>query len=99
MIAATWPARIRVNDPSPEAHERPRGRRAAEQRDELAAISSMGSSPEPAAPAYRRLRMHQRDRQVLGAGMNCSESEGAPSCGGQMATARWKAGLGRLASR
>jgi hypothetical protein len=41
--------------------------------------SSMGSSPEPAVPAYRRLRMHRKRPQVLGGDLNCSES--TPSAG------------------
>ena len=41
-----------------------------------------------------------RDRQVLGTGLNCSEPAGcALAAGGQMARARWKAGLERLGSR
>src|SRR5215467_10217591 len=36
----------------------------------------MGSSPEPSVPAYRRLRMHRKRPQVLGADLNRSESEG-----------------------
>ena len=36
--------------------------------------SSMGSSPEPAVPAYRRLRLHRKRPQVLGVDLNCSES-------------------------
>src|ERR1700750_2977202 len=36
-------------------------------------MSSMGSSPEPAVPAYRRLRMFRKRPQVLGADLNCSE--------------------------
>src|SRR5262249_10274860 len=36
--------------------------------------SSMGSSPEPAVPAYSRLRMHWKLPQVLGAALNRSES-------------------------
>jgi hypothetical protein len=48
---------------------------AAEQRDELAsARSSMGSPPEPALPAYRRLRMLRKRPQVFGAALNRSES-------------------------
>ena len=39
--------------------------------------SSMGSSPEPAVPAYRRLRMRWKRPQVLGVDLNCSESGGA----------------------
>src|SRR5262245_39394884 len=35
--------------------------------------SSMGSSPEPAVPAYRRLRMPRKHPQVLGADLNRSE--------------------------
>src|SRR5262249_56005630 len=37
--------------------------------------SSMGSSPEPAVPAYRRLRMPRKRPQVLGADLKCSESQ------------------------
>src|SRR5262249_33947093 len=37
-------------------------------------MSSMGSSPEPAVPAYRRLRMPRKRPQVLGVDLNCSES-------------------------
>src|SRR5215469_13381709 len=36
--------------------------------------SSMGSSPEPVVPAYRRLRMPRKHPQVLGADLNRSES-------------------------
>ena len=36
--------------------------------------SSMGSSPEPAVPAYSRLRMSQKRPQVLGLALNRSES-------------------------
>src|SRR5262249_35320980 len=36
--------------------------------------SSMGSSPEPAEPAYRRLRMPRKRPQVLGVDLNRSES-------------------------
>jgi hypothetical protein len=36
--------------------------------------SSMGSSPEPAVPAYSRLRMPRKHPQVLGVDLNCSES-------------------------
>jgi hypothetical protein len=34
----------------------------------------MGSSPEPAVPVYRRLRMPWKRQQVLGADLNRSES-------------------------
>src|SRR5262245_26208785 len=36
--------------------------------------SSMGSSPEPAVPAYSRLRMRRKRPQVLGVDLNRSES-------------------------
>jgi hypothetical protein len=36
--------------------------------------SSMGSSPEPAVPAYRRLRLPRKRPQVLGPDLNSSES-------------------------
>ena len=36
--------------------------------------SSMGSSPEAAVPAYRRLRLPRKRSQVLGADLNRSES-------------------------
>src|SRR5262245_66384874 len=36
--------------------------------------SNMGSSPEPAVPAYRRLRMHRKLPQVLGVDLKSSES-------------------------
>jgi hypothetical protein len=36
----------------------------------------MGSSPEPAVPAYRRLRMPWKRPQVLGVDLNRSESRG-----------------------
>src|SRR6516165_9397358 len=36
--------------------------------------SSMGSSQEPAVPAYSRLRMHRKRPQVLGVDLNRSES-------------------------
>src|SRR5262245_11490648 len=39
-------------------------------------VSSMGSPPEPAVPAYRRLRMPWKRPQVLGADLNRSESRG-----------------------
>jgi hypothetical protein len=39
--------------------------------------SSMGSSPEPAMPAYSRLRMPRKRPQVLGADLNRSESSQA----------------------
>jgi hypothetical protein len=47
------------------AAERPRGRHATEQRKELASPEVehgllAGSSPEPAVPAYRRVRMHRK---------------------------------------
>ena len=35
--------------------------------------SSMGSPPEPAVPAYRRLRMPRKHPQVLGVDLNCSD--------------------------
>jgi hypothetical protein len=35
--------------------------------------SSMGSSPEPAVPAYRRLSMPWKQPQVLGIDLKCSE--------------------------
>src|SRR5262249_21102412 len=35
--------------------------------------SSMGSSPEPAVPAYRKLSMSRKRREVLGGDLNCSE--------------------------
>jgi len=37
----------------------------------------MVSPPEPAVPAYRTLRLPRKHRQVLGLGLNCSESKGA----------------------
>src|SRR5258708_949194 len=37
-------------------------------------MSSMGSSPEPAVPAYRRVRVFRKLPQVLGADLNRSES-------------------------
>ena len=42
--------------------------------------SSMGSSPEPAVPAYRRLRMPRKRPQVLGADLNRSESRRRAAC-------------------
>jgi hypothetical protein len=39
--------------------------------------SGMGSSPEPAVPAYRRLRMARKRPQVLGVDLNRSESSQA----------------------
>jgi hypothetical protein len=39
--------------------------------------SSMGSSPEPAVPAYRRLRMPWKRPQVLEVALNRSESNAA----------------------
>jgi len=38
-------------------------------------MSSMGSPPEPAVPAYRRLRMPRKRPQVLGVDLNRSESK------------------------
>jgi hypothetical protein len=38
--------------------------------------SSMGSSPEPAVPAYSSLRMSRKRLQVLGVDLNRSESSG-----------------------
>src|SRR5262249_37186268 len=38
-------------------------------------MPSMGSSPEPAVPAYRRLRMLRKHPQVLGTDLNRSDSE------------------------
>jgi hypothetical protein len=38
--------------------------------------SSMGSPPEPAVPAYRRLRMPRKRPEVLGVDLNRSESIG-----------------------
>jgi hypothetical protein len=58
-------------------HERPRGRRAAEQGEELASLrSGMGSPPEPAVPAYRRLRIRGRSfgrkrRRIASRSDNC----------------------------
>jgi hypothetical protein len=43
-------------------------------------MSSMGSPPEPAVPAYRRLRMPGSARQVLGVDLNRSESSRQPAC-------------------
>jgi len=37
-------------------------------------------SPEPAVPAYRRLRMHRKRPQVLGVDLNRSESTRQPAC-------------------
>src|SRR5262249_47253389 len=42
-------------------------------------VSSMGSSPEPAVPAYRRLRMLRKRPQVLGLALNRSDTGRAPS--------------------
>jgi hypothetical protein len=39
-------------------------------------VSSMGSPPEPAVPAYRRLRMPRKRPQVLGLDLNRSERAG-----------------------
>src|SRR5215467_415921 len=36
--------------------------------------SGMGSSPEPAVPAYSKLRVPRKQPQVLGVDLNCSES-------------------------
>jgi hypothetical protein len=41
---------------------------------------SMGSPPEPAVPAYRRLRMPRKHPQVLGAVLNRSESKRRAAC-------------------
>src|SRR5262249_538670 len=41
---------------------------------------SMGSSPEPAMPAYRRLRMPRKRLKVLGVDLNRSESSRQPAC-------------------
>jgi len=58
--------------------ERPRGRRAAEKRDELASsYVEHGLPPKPAVPAYRRLRMARKRSQVLGVDLNRSESSQA----------------------
>jgi putative SOS response-associated peptidase YedK len=57
-----WPISTRVNKP---------------ENDDPSILdprSGMGSSPEPAVPAYRRLRMHRKCPQVLGADLNRSES-------------------------
>ena len=67
--------------PSHARRERPCGR-ATEQRDELASLQV------ELCQLTAGLGCTGRDRQGLGAGLNCSESEGAPSCGGQMARAR-----------
>jgi hypothetical protein len=40
----------------------------------------MGSSPEPAVPAYRRLTMPRKRPRVLGVDLNRSESGGQPAC-------------------
>src|SRR5262245_46025569 len=37
-------------------------------------VSSMGSSPEPAVPAYGRVRVHRKRPAVLGIDLNRSES-------------------------
>src|SRR5262249_38679355 len=42
--------------------------------------SGMGSLPEPAVPAYRRLRMPWKRPYVLGADLNRSESSRRPGC-------------------
>src|SRR4029453_17187561 len=42
--------------------------------------SSMGSSPEPAVPAYRRLTMPRKHPHVLGVDLNCSESRRRATC-------------------
>ena len=42
-------------------------------------MSSMGSSPEPAVPAYRKLRMPRKRPQVLGVDLNRSESRLGPA--------------------
>src|SRR6516225_6024629 len=50
-------------------------------------MSSMGSSPEPAVPAYRRLRMPWKHPQVLGLDLNRSERAGTRSgCAAAAAT-------------
>jgi hypothetical protein len=67
--------------------ERPRGRRAAEERDELAAAScatwdfsllDVATRPlrprHPAQSLYRTLNLPEKDRQVFGSDLNCSES-------------------------
>jgi hypothetical protein len=46
--------------------------------------SSMGSSPEPDVPAYRRLRMHRKRPQVLGLDLNRSESSRWAACPSMM---------------
>jgi hypothetical protein len=42
--------------------------------------SSMGSSPEPAVPAYSRLRMYRKRPQVLGVDLNRSKSSRQRAC-------------------
>ena len=59
--------------------------------------SSMGSSPEPAVPAYRKLRMPRKHPQVLGLDLNRSEQAGTRSgrrsgCGGRIARTLRKSG-------
>src|SRR5262245_1329865 len=57
--------------------ERPRCRRAADKRDELASPHvEHATPPGPAEPrtAYRTLKLPRKQRQVLGKDLNCSES-------------------------
>ncbi len=72
-----------------ERRERPRGRRAAEQRDEIAASHVGHGLPLPgvstgnqrtAQSAYRTLSLPRKHQQVLGAGLNRSESRGGCVC-------------------
>jgi hypothetical protein len=49
--------------------------RAADERDELASSHvEHGPPPEGAVPDYRRLSMHRNRPEVLGEGLNRSES-------------------------
>jgi hypothetical protein len=59
--------------------ERPRGRRAAEQGNEVppSQVEHAAPLPEPAGPAYRTLRMPRKRPQVLGEALNRSESRRA----------------------
>jgi len=70
------------------------------------AVERVGSVEDVTGEAFAELESVRRmlslpptPWQVFGAGLKCSESEGRAYCGGQMARARWKAGLGRLGSR
>ena len=61
--------------------------------------SSMGSSPEPAVPAYSRLRMLWKRPKVLGIGLNRPESSGRPTASVYRASQRPRDDGGLRSSR